>query len=160
MRLGDLDFLKNYISDIKTAGGNKHYKQGIDDALQRLFPQIIDDQPTIDPESLPIVQELKEENIKLKEDLQDTFALYLMGVLDRVEKQLEQVTKERDMAVSDMQNFSIDWWENNTRFPCKYCEYNLPDGKCKWKMEHKNHNGCLSYNFKWRGIQEVENDTV
>ena len=69
--------------------------------------------------------------------------------------ELEQVKRERDAAIHDMRQFSIDWWESANGFPCMYCKYQLSDGNCKWKMEHKGEkDGCFARQFKWRGPEE------
>lgn len=65
MRLGDLDALKEFLKDIKAEGGHKYYRKGVQDCLDSFIPQIIDDQPTIDPETLPIVQELRAQLAKV-----------------------------------------------------------------------------------------------
>lgn len=85
----------------------------------------LDDAPTIDPETMPIVRELREK--------------------------LKQVTEERDAAVSDMKNFTVDWWENGNGFPCKYCKHQLSNGNCEWKMLYNGSDMCLAHNFVWRG---------
>lgn len=57
---------------------------------------------TIDPETLPIVQELREENKKLNEMFRDTFACDLLDKINKVERELERVKAERDAAVRDL----------------------------------------------------------
>lgn len=59
-RLIGANTLKEYLTDLVCEGGNENYQKGVNNALHKLFPQIIDDIPTIDPETLPIVQELRE----------------------------------------------------------------------------------------------------
>ena len=53
----------------------------------------ISDQPTIDPETLPIVRELRDENIKA-----ECRADALMAKILVLEEQLAQVTAELDVA--------------------------------------------------------------
>lgn len=73
----------------------------------------------------------------------------------KLRAELEQVKQERDAAIHDMRQFSIDWWESANGFPCMYCKYQLSDGNCKWKMEHKGEkDGCFARQFKWRGPEE------
>ncbi len=60
-RLIDANALLEYLVDLEPQGGHLLYQRGMRDALQKLFPQIIDDQSTIDPETLPIVRELRAE---------------------------------------------------------------------------------------------------
>ena len=52
--------------------------------------------PTIDPETIPVVHQLREENEKLKQAFGDTFACDLMDKLNKAEKELAKVTAERD----------------------------------------------------------------
>ncbi|MEJ8729319.1 hypothetical protein WKS99_09785 [Flintibacter sp. HCN-6482] len=74
---------------------------------------------------------------------------------EKLRAELEQVKRERDAAIHDMRQFSIDWWESANGFPCMYCKYQLSDGNCKWKMEHKGEkDGCFARQFKWRGPKE------
>lgn len=48
MRLIDADALKETLKKLKAKGDNKKYVQGLQDAIDCYFPQIIDDEPTID----------------------------------------------------------------------------------------------------------------
>lgn len=52
--------------------------------------------PTIDPETLQIVRQLREENKNLKQAFGDTFACDLMDKLRKAENELARVTAERD----------------------------------------------------------------
>lgn len=76
MRLGDLDALSE-----KMKGTNRYFDIKFD----------IDEMPTIDPETLPIVKELRAENKKLMEALGDSFALDLMNKLDKLEKERDEL---------------------------------------------------------------------
>ncbi len=58
-RLIDANALLEYLVDLEPQGGQLFYQKGIEDSLRKLFPQIINDQSTIDPETLPIVKELR-----------------------------------------------------------------------------------------------------
>lgn len=48
MRLIDADELKKGLKDLKAEGYNQKYVQGLQDAIDNYFPQIIDDAPTAD----------------------------------------------------------------------------------------------------------------
>ena len=48
MRLIDADELKEGLKDLKAEGYNQKYVQGLQDAIDDYFPQIIDDTPTVD----------------------------------------------------------------------------------------------------------------
>ena len=50
MRLIDADALKESLKELKAEGNNRRYVQGLQDAIDGYFPQIIDDEPTIDAE--------------------------------------------------------------------------------------------------------------
>lgn len=50
MRLIDADALKESLKELKAEGNNRRYVQGLQDAIDDYFPQIIDDEPTIDAE--------------------------------------------------------------------------------------------------------------
>ena len=50
MRLIDADALKESLKELKAKGNNRRYVQGLQDAIDGYFPQIIDDEPTIDAE--------------------------------------------------------------------------------------------------------------
>lgn len=60
-RLIDANSLKEKLNDFEIVGGHKYYRQGMDICLHEYFPVIIDDRPTIDPETLPLVQQLRKE---------------------------------------------------------------------------------------------------
>lgn len=127
----------------------------------------IDAMPTIDPETMPIVRELREKMERTEQELRNVKYCYdiakngerqLRRQVNEVTaewaecaKKLKRATAERDAAVSDMKNFSVDWWEDDNGFPCKYCKHQLADGRCKWKMSHKESDGCFAYEFEWRG---------
>ena len=48
MRLIDADELKESLKDLKAEGYNQKYVQGLQDAIDNYFSQIIDDAPTVD----------------------------------------------------------------------------------------------------------------
>lgn len=72
--------------------------------------------------------------------------------IEKLQAELEQVKRERDAAVGDMQQHFRNWWEKGERFLCHYCKHELPDGKCSWKMNHKT--DCFGKAFEWRGVKE------
>ena len=47
MRLIDADALKETLKDLKAEGNDRRYVKGLQDAIDVFFPQIIDDEPTI-----------------------------------------------------------------------------------------------------------------
>lgn len=125
MRLGDLDALSE-----KMKGTNRYFDIKFD----------IDEMPTIDPETLSIVKELRAENKKLTEALGDSFAIDLMDRLDKVEK-------ERDAAIEMLHGYCPackNYIENHCEGPyegCKheYCVYDGYDAQDHWE---------------WRGLKE------
>lgn len=50
MRVINADALKESLKKLKAEGNNRKYVQGLQDAIDGYFPQIIDDEPTIDAE--------------------------------------------------------------------------------------------------------------
>lgn len=58
MRLIDADALKEKLKKLKAKGTNKKYVQGLQDAIDGYFPQIIDDVPTIDIKAIVKQKEL------------------------------------------------------------------------------------------------------
>lgn len=54
MRAIDADELKESLKNLKAKANNKKYEQGLQDAIDGYFPQIIDDAPTIEEEALPL----------------------------------------------------------------------------------------------------------
>ena len=78
-RLIDANALLQYMSDMEVQTGKKCCTQAVKSCIEEFFPQVVFDQPTIDPETLPVVRELREK--------------------------LERVTMERDAAVADCFKF-------------------------------------------------------
>lgn len=76
MRLGDLDELKNEFEWLESVVCECQ-KDSVRDSIQR-----VENAPTIDPETLPIVQELR--------------------------KELEWVTKERNAAIKDLKECAVE----------------------------------------------------
>lgn len=54
VRLIDANALKESLKNLKAKANNKKYEQGLQDAIDDYFPQIIDDEPTIEEEALPL----------------------------------------------------------------------------------------------------------
>ena len=112
------------------ARGNASFG-GVSDAV--LLKKFVDAQPTIDPETLPIVRQLREE--------------------------LERVTAERDAAVEDVAAIIGDVEEIRRGYGVDNAD---ADGAFARLCEtYCANNGCLCYaecekyhckNFKWRGI--------
>ena len=117
MRLGDLDALSE-----KMKGTNRYFDIKFD----------IDEMPTIDPETFPIVKELRAENKKLTEALGDFFAIDFMNKLDKVEK-------ERDAAINDLRDCAVENYAE-----CIYCSHrNEVTVLCQ---------DCIyGSNWEWRG---------
>lgn len=66
-RLIDANALQKYMSDMEVQTGKKCCTRAVKSCVEEFFPQIVFDQPTIDPESLPIVQELHKSIKSLEE---------------------------------------------------------------------------------------------
>ena len=100
MRLGDLDQLMDQVVRKKVDWNNRKYMEGFNDCILRVR-SMIHSAKTIDPESLPIVQELRAE--------------------------LERVKAERDAAVSDLKTIcDCDYCEggcvSTEEECCMFCE--------------------------------------
>lgn len=65
MRLIDADMLLTYASDLQVQTGKKCCANAVKICIEEFFPYIIGDMPTIDPETLSIVQELREQLAKV-----------------------------------------------------------------------------------------------
>lgn len=84
---------------------NKQFKQSSVYKAWQGAIQLLYDQPTIDPETLHIVRQLREE--------------------------LARVTEERDAAIKDMETaMRFDYADDIWSFLCSVCENKFPDGKC------------------------------
>lgn len=59
-RLIDANALLQYMSDMEVQTGKKCCTQAVKSCIEEFFPQVVFDQHTIDPETLPIVRELRE----------------------------------------------------------------------------------------------------
>lgn len=84
----------------------------------------IDAMPTVDPETLPIVRDLRKENERLKQSFGDTFACYLMDKLDKAETELGLMKIELDATVSQLHGFCKacrNYTANYCESPCDNC---------------------------------------
>lgn len=90
-RLIDANVLLQYMSDMEVQTGKKCCTQAVKSCIEEFFPQVVFDQHTIDPETIPIVRQLRDE--------------------------LARVTEERDAAVSDIETY-MAYPNDNCRF-CK-----------------------------------------
>lgn len=112
-RLIDANVLLQYMSDMDVQTGKKCCTQAVKSCIEEFFPQVVFDQPTIDPETLPIVQQLRDE--------------------------LENVKAERNAAVSDIETY-MAYPNDNCQF-CKNASCQSRNGTkpClpKWRGLHK-----------------------
>ena len=90
----------------QTSGQISPITQGLNSVVHRKIQQLIADTPTIDPETLPIVRELREK--------------------------LERVTAERNAAVKDLETcMGIDYPDEVWCFTCSICANAQENGKCR-----------------------------
>lgn len=115
-RLIDANVLLQYMSDMEVQTGKKCCTQAVKSCIEEFFPQVVFEQPTIDPETLPVVRELREK-LMLTEANQNHFKeerdLFLFKMKETAEaatseidrrneticelrEKLERVTDERD----------------------------------------------------------------
>lgn len=66
MRLIDADFLLSYMSDMEVQTGKKCCANAVKTCIDEFFPYVVADCPTIDSETLPIVQQLRAELAEVK----------------------------------------------------------------------------------------------
>lgn len=146
MRLGDLGQLYDAVSDNWC---------GTDVASVSDILNFIKDSPTIAPETLPIVQELRSRNKRLKavvkvqlEQLREKTSVIdeLCEKVADLDEKLQRVTKERDAAVSEIE--SIIAYGLHLPNTCPFCK----NEQCKMRGGTE---PCIP---KWRGIQEVQKD--
>lgn len=101
----------------------KDYAYGWNNALQA----VTEAAPTIDPETMPIVQQLREE---LKQERK---------ICDDLQRNLVQVAKERDAAVSFIPKTCATCKYGES--PCDWC-VNDPDGDMNWEWNGKAEEDC------------------
>ena len=66
--------------------------------------------------------------------------------------ELEQVKTERDAIEQDFRDFTKQWWEEDSGFPCRWCKFERQGG-CEWKAIHPGEM-CAGRAFEWRGKKE------
>ena len=66
--------------------------------------------------------------------------------------ELEQVKAERDAIEQDFRDFTKQWWEQDSGFPCRWCKFERQGG-CEWKVKHPGEI-CAGRAFEWRGQKE------
>lgn len=88
MRLIDADELKEDLKDLKVEGYNQKYVQGLQDAIDNYFPQIIDDAPTADGQ--PVKQDTELSIILQDYGIKDTDTLRY--ILDQYQKIIVDIT--------------------------------------------------------------------
>lgn len=144
MRLIDADALREHW----VKNGNDEYIYDI-----RSFLCSVDEAPTIDPETLPIVQELrgKIKSLEYQHDIDNNrFEQIgkkynsLLGEFAETKKQLAKVTAERDTAIQDLKSLLKGEIES-----CDYCKHKSEDcDKCSgWVGEE---------GWEWHGLQESD----
>lgn len=110
MRLGDLDEAKKKLfSYYSFVNENTHKSNYMGETLMSyevadMIEDCMDNTPTIDPETLPIVQELKEKlnNAIAERDYYGKCWKQMEDYTEEVFQQLDKVTAERDAAISDL----------------------------------------------------------
>ena len=79
---------------------------------EAFMPRLIDEQPTIDPETLPIVQQLREELNRVTAELEALKMnppVQLDGDTFDLAYRLAKVTAERNAAVADLRKLVPTW---------------------------------------------------
>lgn len=135
MRLGDLDKLKQeLILDYAYAAAD-----------------IVDSQPTIEPENLPVVKELKEQLeaeknkvVKIQYDCEEMTIKQICDRLRYAEQKLEEVTEERDAAILDME--ALMWHSGDG---CEICQHKIVEQRHPYTRLGCKLVGCCQP--KWKG---------
>ena len=161
MRLGDLDEAKKKLfSYYSFVNENTHKSNYMGETLMSyevadMIDDCMDNTPTIDPETLPIVRELRSRNKRLKavvkvqlEQLREKTSVIdeLCEKVANLDEKLQRVTMERDAAVSEIE--SIIAYGLHLPNTCPFCK----NEQCKMRGGTE---PCMP---KWRGIQEVQED--
>ena len=128
MRLIDADFLLSYMSDMEVQTGKKCCANAVKTCIDEFFPYVVADCPTIDPEKLPIVQHLRE---KLKNEIAKK---EICGeTIERLDKQLEKVTAERDKIAQYELDACGEYCFGDSSTGISECEWLYSNGRCKLK---------------------------
>ena len=128
MILKDVEPFEAY--DCKTGGCGYEgesfdaYVNGMQHVLEDL-----DSAPEIDPESLPVVQQLRAEVERLNKGIEN------------LSKNVESAYKQRDAAVNDLRECAIEDYAE-----CIYCSRRDKDTLCQ--------NCTNGSNWEWRGVKE------
>lgn len=68
--------------------------------------------------------------------------------------ELEQIKAERDAIEQDFRDFTKQWWEEDSGFPCRWCKFENAGG-CEWKVKCQSEEKiCAGRAFEWRGKKE------
>lgn len=68
--------------------------------------------------------------------------------------ELKQVKTERDAIEQDFRDFTKQWWEEDSGFPCRWCKFENADS-CEWKVKCQSEEKiCAGRAFEWRGKKE------
>ena len=73
MRPIDADELKESLKELKAEGYNRKYVQGLQDAIDGYFPQIIDDEPTLCVVPTKEIYKLRDKLQKISDDKWESF---------------------------------------------------------------------------------------
>lgn len=69
---------------------------------------------------------------------------------DELKKAMEQAKAERKAMETDVRKSVKDWWENDSRFPCRFCKHKAGDF-CNWKISGQD--CCAGSAWEWRGME-------
>ena len=126
MNLIDVDTLKEKEQYIPC--GNNLLFHGVTAAT-------IDAMPAVDPENLPIVQELRAEVAELKDQLQNLeYWQRCEKTIAELREELKRVMAERDATMSFIPKICVTCKYDNS--PCDWC-VNDPDGDLNWEWNGK-----------------------
>ena len=73
---------------------------------------------------------------------------------EKLRAELEQVKAERDAIEQDFRDFTKQWWEEDSGFPCRWCKFERQGG-CEWKAKYSGEI-CAGRAFEWRGPQKED----
>lgn len=141
-RLIDANELKERLKHLEGKGGHKYYRKGIDDCLHYHMPCIIDDQPTIDPETLPIVRELRGQLAKVtaeRDALKSNPPVKVDSDAFELAARLAEVTAERDDLKKNARPVVRGEWKNigGDEWVCTACGFVISTERSWEKPEKK-----------------------